>query len=253
MVRSVIICNRRSNRGATFESPETTPNSISIVLLYIAKPLYPFRNIRGLARMSTKRKGFDGDLAVHNGGSRIHHFPKRKSIRRGILAVVITAILFIAYIHNKGVTYNVEESILHYLSLTNEEQARLHDHQLASLAAGLKQCININQRPISESDEKRTNPRAVRSVSPQIIKNATLIDGDGSILAGKSILLSEGVIKQIDHDMDYPKEAKIIDAGGRYVSPGLVDMVPLILNTLTAAFSCRRQFTSRTFWNRRRK
>jgi hypothetical protein len=179
--------------------------------------------------MSTKRKGFDGDLAVHNGGSRIHHFPKRKSIRRTILALVITAILFIAYIHHKGVTYNVEESILHYLSLTNEEQARLHDHQLASLAAGLKQCININQRPISGSDKKRTNPRAVRSVSPQIIKNATLIDGDGSILAGKSILLSEGVIKQIDHDMDYPKEAKIIDAGGRYISPGLVDMVPPIL------------------------
>ena len=179
--------------------------------------------------MSAIRKGFDGDLAIHNEGSRIPHFPKRKSIRRFILAVLITAIPFIAYIHNKGVTYNVEESILRYLSLTNEEQARLHNHQLASLVAGLKQCASINQRPISVSDEKRTNPRATRSASPFVIKNATLIDGDGSILARSSILLSEGVIKQIDHDVDHPEEARIIDAGGRYVSPGLVDMVQLSL------------------------
>ena len=179
--------------------------------------------------MSAKHKQFDRDLRVHNGGSIILRFPKSKSIRRFILAVLGTAILFIAYIHNKGVTYNVEESILRYLSLTNEEQARLHNHQLASLAAGLKQCANINQRPISISDEKRTNPRAVRSASPIVIKNATLIDGDGSILAGKSILLADGVIKQIGHDVDHPEEARIIDAGGRYVSPGLVDMVQLSL------------------------
>jgi hypothetical protein len=179
--------------------------------------------------MSAKHKQFEGDLSVHNGGSIILRFPKSKSIRRFILAVLVTAILFIAYIHNKGVTYNVEESILRYLSLTNEEQAKLHNHQLASLAAGLKQCASINQRPISVSDEKRTNPRAVRGASPIVIKNATLIDGDGSILAGKFILLSDGVIKQIGHDVDHPDEARIIDAGGRYVSPGLVDMVQLSL------------------------
>ena len=179
--------------------------------------------------MSAKHKGFDGDLAVHNGGGRIPHFPKPKSIRRFILAVLVTAILFIVYIHNKGTTYTVEESILRYLSLTNEEQARLHNHQLASLAAGLKQCANINQRSISVTDEKRTNPRAVRSASPLVIKNATLIDGDGSILAEKSILLSEGVIKQIGHNVDHPEDVRIIDAGGRYVSPGLVDMVQFLL------------------------
>jgi hypothetical protein len=178
--------------------------------------------------MSAKHKGFDGDLVAHNEGTRIPHFPKRKSIRKFILAVLVIAILSIAYTHNKGVTYNVEESILRYLSLTNEEQARLHNHQLASLVSGLKQCANINQRPISVTDEKRTNPRAVRKTSPLIIKNATLIDGDGSILAGKSILLAEGVIKQIGHDIDHPK-ARIIDAGGRYISPGLVDMVQLLL------------------------
>jgi len=200
--------------------------------------------------MSAKQIGFDDHLG-HNGGRRTPQYLKRKSIRRFILAAVVAAILFIAYIHNKGVTYNVEESILHYLSLTNEEQARLHNYQLASLGAGLKQCATIHQRPISVNDEKRTNPRAVRGAVAFIIKNATLIDGDGSVLAGKSILLSEGVIKQIGHDVDHPEEARIVDAGGRYVSPGLVDMVRFLHETqLTIALPCRCQFAARTFWNR---
>ena len=184
--------------------------------------------VNELARMSAKHKGFDRDLTAHDGTRKIPLFPKRKSIRRLILAVLITAFLVIACVRNRGDTSTVEESILRYLSLTNEE-AKLHNHSLESLAAGLRQCAIINQRPVSVNDEKRTNPRAVSSASPVVIKNATLMDGDGSLLTGMSILLSEGLIKEIGHDVGHPDDAKFIDACGRYISPGLVDMVRLFI------------------------
>jgi dihydroorotase-like cyclic amidohydrolase len=65
----------------------------------------------------------------------------------------------------------------------------------------------------------------VRSALPILIKNATLIDGDGSILSAHSILLSEGIVKEIGEDIKPPENCKVIQAQGRYVSPGLVDMV----------------------------
>jgi imidazolonepropionase-like amidohydrolase len=62
-----------------------------------------------------------------------------------------------------------------------------------------------------------------------LIKNATLIDGDGSILSGRSLLLSEGTVKVIGDDITAPKNCKVIEVGGRYVSPGLVDMVKILV------------------------
>jgi hypothetical protein len=151
-------------------------------------------------------------------------FPKRTTLRRIFLAIFVVVILFIS-LHKPALKYNVEENIARYLSLTSEEQARLHDHQLALLEAGLRQCASITQQPISVSDAKRTNPRAEKIATPILIRNATLIDGDGSMSSGTSILLSEGVVKEIGSNVDPPKDCKVIDVGGRYVSPGLVDMV----------------------------
>jgi adenine deaminase len=95
----------------------------------------------------------------------------------------------------------------------------------------LRQCAQLNQQPVSVFDERRDNPRAVKSAPPILIKNANLIDGDGSVINDVSVLLADGVIKQIAHDIDAPEDAKIIQAGGRYVSPGLVDMVDTLRTT----------------------
>lgn len=175
--------------------------------------------------MSARGKGLGDAFDDDHGTITMPRFSKRKSIRRFILAVFISTILFAISFHNRGVAYNVEESILRYLSLTSEEQARLHNHQLALLEAGLRQCANIKEKPISVSYAKRTNPRAVDTALSVLIKNATLIDGDGSVVPGRSILLSEGVIREIGANLGPPTSCKVIDAGGRYVSPGLVDMV----------------------------
>jgi len=45
---------------------------------------------------------------------------------------------------------------------------------------------------------------------------------------GLSILLDQGLIAEISDNMDTPEKAKVIDVGGRYVSPGLVDMVCIL-------------------------
>lgn len=161
--------------------------------------------------------------------------------RRIIIPLLFTALLFLTYFHHQKATYNVEEHILRYLSLSSEEQARLHDHQLAALQAGLSKCANIEQRPVSVPDSERTNPRAVKGAPPILITHATLIDGDGSVLSQQELLLAEGTIKAIGWQLDAPKGAKIIDAGGRYITPGLVDMVSLSIAQLPdAAFACRR-------------
>jgi hypothetical protein len=151
--------------------------------------------------------------------------PRGRSLRRIIFAISVSALLILAlfYYDRRGVA--VEETIFHYLTLNNEDQARLHDNQLASLHAGLRQCAQIGQKPVSEFYEDRNNPRAVKAAPPILIVNATLIDGDGSVTKDVSILLSDGIIKQIAHDLDVPENAKVIPAGGRYVSPGIVDMV----------------------------
>jgi len=52
-----------------------------------------------------------------------------------------------------------------------------------------------------------------------------LVDGDGTLTLGVSILLDEGVVKEIGEHIDHPKNAKVINVRGRYVTPGLVDMV----------------------------
>jgi hypothetical protein len=175
--------------------------------------------------MFSREKGF-GDLSRRGNGS--IPVPRFSRFRRLILAILVV-IVFLALFHDRSVASDVEENILRYLSLTSEEQVKLHNHQLAALQAGLAQCAAIKSQPVSSADANRRNPRAVQSAPPVLIKNATLIDGDGSILSGRSILLSEGIVKEIGDDITAPENCKVVEVGGRYVSPGLVDMVKILV------------------------
>ena len=166
---------------------------------------------------------------ISRGGSSPRPVPRLSRFRRLLPPLFLGAIVFFAFFHDQHLSNNVEETILRYLSLSSEEQLKFHDHRLAALQAGLAQCAAINAPPVSSADANRRNPRAVKSVPPVLIKNATLIDGDGSIFSGRSILLFEGVVKEIGDDITGPGNSKVIDVGGRYVSPGLVDMVRILI------------------------
>ena len=157
----------------------------------------------------------------------------RKHLRRAIVAASAIIFLFYIFVHRQSIDYGIEENVLRYLSLSNAEQIRLHDSRLAALQAGLRQCARIKEAPVTVFEGTRTNPRAVASSQPILIRNATMIDGDGNIVEACSILLTDGIFSKIGHELDAPKHAKIIDVGGRYVTPGLVDMVKSLTLTLT--------------------
>lgn len=62
--------------------------------------------------------------------------------------------------------------------------------------------------------------------SPVLIVNATILTGTGARIENGSLLISEGRIMQISGDSEEisPGDAEVIDAQGRWVTPGLIDV-----------------------------
>ncbi|KAI8814834.1 hypothetical protein BJ742DRAFT_784580 [Cladochytrium replicatum] len=58
---------------------------------------------------------------------------------------------------------------------------------------------------------------------PVLLRNAILIDGDGSIHEGVDIFLAKGLIVNVGPRLQPPGDFEVIDVDGRYVTPGLVD------------------------------
>ena len=59
--------------------------------------------------------------------------------------------------------------------------------------------------------------------SPTAIVNATVLTGTGDRLEGAGILMRDGVIEAVGQ-FDPPSGANVIDAEGRWVTPGLIDV-----------------------------
>ena len=61
---------------------------------------------------------------------------------------------------------------------------------------------------------------------PVLIVNATILTGTGERIDRGSILMSDGRIERVTHGSRTPKarDARIIDAEGRWVTPGLIDV-----------------------------
>jgi imidazolonepropionase-like amidohydrolase len=58
---------------------------------------------------------------------------------------------------------------------------------------------------------------------PTLIRNATLLTAAGPAIINGSILLRDGRIEAVGADVEAPADAVVIDAAGRYVTPGLID------------------------------
>ncbi|WP_252315441.1 amidohydrolase family protein [Sinobaca sp. H24] len=57
-----------------------------------------------------------------------------------------------------------------------------------------------------------------------IIKNGTLIDGTGTApIENISVLIKNNRIEKIGTDLQIPEDTEVIDAGGKYILPGLID------------------------------
>ena len=57
-----------------------------------------------------------------------------------------------------------------------------------------------------------------------LITNATIFDGVGGRIENGSVLIVDGRISAIGTDIEAPEDATVIDASGRYVTPGVIDI-----------------------------
>jgi hypothetical protein len=168
----------------------------------------------------TKGVTHDGEVIIAIG-----RYGGRRTFRRIIVAASLALLFLLVLLPSHRGIRGLEDAVQSYLSHHTKEQARLEENRLKLLSEGLRQCALIKIRPMHDFESTRTNPRAVASAAPVLIKNASAIDGDGTIRRGLSILFDRGVIAEISEDLKAPENAKVVDVGGRYVSPGLIDMV----------------------------
>ncbi len=56
-----------------------------------------------------------------------------------------------------------------------------------------------------------------------VVRNARVVTSAGAVVTDGTILINNGRIVEIGHDVDTPFLAKTIDAGGKTVTPGLID------------------------------
>ncbi|MNJ30340.1 imidazolonepropionase [compost metagenome] len=55
------------------------------------------------------------------------------------------------------------------------------------------------------------------------IINANILTGTGAEIRGGGVLLAEGRIVAVGFSIEVPSDARVIDAGGRWVTPGVID------------------------------
>lgn len=60
--------------------------------------------------------------------------------------------------------------------------------------------------------------------APTLITNAVVLDGKGGRMDGASVLMQDGKIVAVGNDLDAPTGATVIDAEGRWVTPGIIDV-----------------------------
>jgi len=63
-----------------------------------------------------------------------------------------------------------------------------------------------------------------QSSAPTLIRGATVLTGTGQRLEAADVLLVEGRVAAVGHDLTAPPGARVIDAQGRWVTPGLIDI-----------------------------
>lgn len=92
-------------------------------------------------------------------------------------------------------------------------------------------CVNYKQRGLvtllfflllcTSVRAQNPTPAAAQDV-PIVIRKATIHVGNGTVLEESDILFDEGTIVAMGKDMPAPANAKIIDASGKHIYPGLI-------------------------------
>jgi imidazolonepropionase-like amidohydrolase len=101
----------------------------------------------------------------------------------------------------------------------------------AIVALGLAGCAALAPPPKTKPGEIRINENPYPSTYqpygsvPTLIRNATILDGEGGRIDNGSVLLVNGKVEAVGGaDIAAPEGATVIDAGGKYVTPGIIDI-----------------------------
>ena len=74
-----------------------------------------------------------------------------------------------------------------------------------------------------ESDPYPSTYRAPPS-SPVVFVGATILDGAGKRIENGELVLANGKVQAIGHNLPRPSGATIVDAKGKWITPGLIDI-----------------------------
>lgn len=99
---------------------------------------------------------------------------------------------------------------------------------LSAAALALTSCGGENNTKTTQSDDQDNAVAFASTYKPMpsettLITNAFIIDGAGGEIENGSILITDGRITAIGTDID-GGEAVVVDAGGKYVTPGIIDI-----------------------------
>jgi imidazolonepropionase-like amidohydrolase len=98
---------------------------------------------------------------------------------------------------------------------------------LAATAA-LSACASMGAAATNEPSDAAPQPFAStytpRAAPPTLIRSATVIDGTGGEQANADLLLEDGKITAIGAGLAAPDGATLIDATGKFVTPGIIDV-----------------------------
>ena len=81
-----------------------------------------------------------------------------------------------------------------------------------------------NPDAIAEQDDPFPSTYAPAAANPVLLENATVLTGTGRQLDNTSILLIDGKISALGEEIDAPGSAVVIDASGKWITPGLIDV-----------------------------
>ncbi|EME89098.1 uncharacterized protein MYCFIDRAFT_25199 [Pseudocercospora fijiensis CIRAD86] len=128
-----------------------------------------------------------------------------------------------------------------YLNWTPNTEGSTQILSIERLHAEHAKCSRLQHIPQDPQSSRTKSMRHSESQQPILIRNATVWTGEPrakssieDIRTGKAytwshadLLLEDGLIKKVGHhivDESLPKNVKIIDAGGRQVTAGIIDM-----------------------------
>ncbi|WP_114228019.1 MULTISPECIES: amidohydrolase [Sphingomonas] len=98
---------------------------------------------------------------------------------------------------------------------------------LAALAAGvLSGCATTpaKEPPVKfNHDPYPSTYRAYPGV-PTLLKGATVLDGQGGRIDGGDVLIADGRVQAVGRGLSAPAGAMVVDAAGKYVTPGVIDI-----------------------------